>query len=153
MTLRTAAALAAFTAVAAAVPASAQTQKSDSAAVAEVVDQFHAALKVGDPATVEMLLHLQARILETGGVETREQYLTGHMRGDMAFAQAVPRERSDIHVTVAGNTAWAVSTSTTTGRYRDRDVDAQGAELVVLVKEKEQWKIAAVHWSSRARRR
>ncbi len=145
--------IAAALSVAAFTPDPIAAQATDSAAVAEAVDRFHKALATADTATVEALLHARATVLETGGVETRAEYIGGHMRGDMAFAQAVPRERSDIRVTVMGNTAWAVSTSVTTGRYRDRDIDSQGAELMVLVKEGGQWKIAAVHWSSRARRR
>ncbi len=143
--------IAAALSVAAFTPDPIAAQAADSAAVAEAVDRFHKALATADTATVEALLHARATVLETGGVETRAEYIGGHMRGDMAFAQAVPRERSDIRVTVMGNTAWAVSTSVTTGRYRDRDIDSQGAELMVLVKEGGQWKIAAVHWSSRAR--
>jgi hypothetical protein len=34
----------------------------------------------------------------------------------------------------------------------DRDIDSQGAELMVLTRRGGRWMIAAIHWSSRARR-
>lgn len=124
----------------------------DSLAVVEVVDAYHAALARGDSATVAQLLAPEAVILESGGVETRAQYLGGHLRGDIAFAAAVPRERGAIHVVVRGDVAWASSTSITQGSYREREVNSQGAELMVLAREPAGWRITAIHWSSRARR-
>jgi ketosteroid isomerase-like protein len=70
----------------------------------------------------------------------------------MRFAQAVPRERGDIDVRIVGDVAWASSTSLTQGRMGDREINSQGAELVVLVRDGGSWKISAIHWSSRSRR-
>lgn len=33
------------------------------------------------------------------------------------------------------------------------EIDAQSAELMVLLREGDGWKISAIHWSSRSRRR
>lgn len=138
---------------AAAPPAPAgQQAPSDSAAVAQAVGRFHAALAAGDSAMVESLLAPGALILESGGVETREQYLGGHLRGDIAFAQAVPRQPGPQTVRVQGDLAYAASTSVTQGEYRGRAINSTGAELMVLVRVGGTWKIAAVHWSSRTRR-
>lgn len=144
--------LAALSAWPATVSAQAGMAQTDSAAVVAAVEGFHSALAGGDTAAVQALLHPDVRILESGELETRDQYIGGHMGADMAFASAVPRQRGEIHVRVAGNTAWAVSTALTTGRYRDREVNSQSAELMVLVRESAAWRIAAIHWSSRARR-
>ena len=38
---------------------------------------------------------------------------------------------------------------TTTGSYRDRPINAAGAELMVLVRTPVGWRITAIHWSSR----
>jgi ketosteroid isomerase-like protein len=121
----------------------------DSAAVAAVVDRFHTALADGDSAAVAHLLAPDAIILENGGVETRGEYLGGHLRGDIAFARAVVPERAPTRVVVAGEAAWAVSTSIARGEFRDRPVNSAGAELMVLRRGHDGWRIVAIHWSSR----
>ncbi len=125
--------------------------RSDSAEVVSTVDRFHAALATGDSVAVASLLAPDAVILESGGVETRAQYLGGHLRGDIAFAQAVPRERGAIQVHLEGPLAWATSTSVTRGEYRGRTINSVSAELMVLLRTPEGWRIKAIHWSSRAR--
>lgn len=125
----------------------------DSAAVAAVVQRYHAALAAGDSAAALSLLSPHAVILESGGIETRDEYRSHHLPGDIAFARSVRSERGPIRVRVQGDVAWASSTSTTQGTYRERPVDSLGAELMVLERTVEGWKISAVHWSSRARRR
>lgn len=122
---------------------------SDSTEAAAVIDRFHAALAAGDSAAAAMLLLPDVVILESGGIESREEYLGGHLRGDMAFAQAVPRERGPIVVRIDGDIAFATSTSLTRGEYRGRPVNSAGAELIVLRRTSDSWRIAAVHWSSR----
>ena len=130
----------------------AQDVAADSAAVAIVVERFHAALTRGDSSAVLAFLTQDAVILEGGGIETRGQYRSGHMGADMAFAGGVDRESSAIVVTVWGDVAWATSTNTTNGEFRGRTINSRGAELAVLTRQEEGWKIRAVQWSSRARR-
>jgi ketosteroid isomerase-like protein len=122
---------------------------ADSAAVASVIDQFHDALVRGDSARALALLSPDARILEGGGIETVAEYASHHLPADMAFAGAVDRERASLQVVVRGDVAWAMSTSRARGRYRDRDIDSRGAELVVLSRREGAWRIEAIHWSSR----
>jgi uncharacterized protein (TIGR02246 family) len=126
--------------------------QSDEAAVASVVDAYHTALASGDSTTALSLLADDATILESGGVETKTQYRNGHLSGDMAFARAVPRVRGPIEVRVLGDAAWAWSTSVTEGRMGEREVNAQGAELMILQRVGNAWRIKAIHWSSRTRR-
>ena len=126
--------------------------EGDSAAVVNTIDRFYRALATGDTATVMELLRADAVILESGGAETRAEYRSHHLPGDMAFAQAVPRKRSDIRVRVQGDVAWATSTGTVQGEFRGRAINSQTAELMVLRRTQDGWKIAAVHWSSRNRR-
>jgi len=140
-----------------AVPLSATTDpgagmRSDSTDVVAAVHRFHAALVAGDSAAVAGLLTADVSILESGGAETRAQYLGGHLKGDIAYAQAVPSERGPVMVWINGDVAWASSTSTTKGEYRGRAVNSVGAELMVLVRTATGWRIAAIHWSSRAGR-
>jgi len=127
-------------------------RRSDSADAAATVERFHAALAAGDSAGALALLTPDVVILESGGVETREDYRAHHLPADIAFARAVKGERAPLRVTVRGDAAWATGTSTTVGEYRGRPVNSSGAELVVLTRTPQGWRIAAIHWSSRARR-
>ena len=127
--------------------------ESDSAAVAAVVDRYHMALAAGDSATAMSLLAPDAIILEAGGVETREEYRSHHLPGDIAFASAVKSERAPLHVRIRGDVAWTIGTSSTQGTYRERPIDSLGAELMVLTRTASGWRISAIHWSSRQRRR
>ncbi|MGK2935260.1 MAG: DUF4198 domain-containing protein [Gemmatimonadaceae bacterium] len=125
---------------------------SDSGSVAAVVDAFHGARANGDSLSAMSLLAAYAVIMESGGVETREEYRSHHLPGDMAFARAIRSSRGAVHVTIHGDVAWTTSTSTTVGTYRDRAINSAGAELMVLTRTPEGWRIRAIHWSSRARR-
>ncbi len=127
-------------------PLAAQT---DEDAAAAVLNRFHEALAQGDSTTALSLLADDVVILERGGVEDKEHYRSGHLAGDMRFAQAVKRERGVLNVQVVGDVAWVWSTSTTRGRMGDREINSRGAELAVLVRQDDGWKIKAIHWSSR----
>ncbi|MCA9298964.1 MAG: DUF4440 domain-containing protein [Phycisphaerales bacterium] len=113
------------------------------------VSAFHEALSSGEGAAALGLLSDGARILEGGGIETRDEYADHHLEADMAFAAAVSRERGPVTVSIRGDVAWAVSTSRAPRRSRDRDIDSRTAELMVLERHPDGWRIAAIHWSSR----
>lgn len=123
---------------------------NDSAAVVAVVERYNEALASGDSVTALSLLAPDAVILESGGVETREEYRSHHLPSDIAFARAVRRERGPVRVTVQGDVAWVSSTSTSQGEYGGRTVNSAGAELMVLSRLSGDWRIRAIHWSSRA---
>lgn len=125
---------------------------ADSVAVLEVVRSYHAALASGDSVKALALLAVDAVILESGGMESRDEYRSHHLPADIAFARAVPSERSAARIMVQGDVAWVSSTSTTRGQYRDRQVNSSGAELMVLTREPDGWRIRAIHWSSRTRK-
>lgn len=130
-------------------PPGLQAQSTEEAVVA-VVDAYHAALASGDSATALALLADDVAILESGGAEDKAHYRSGHLSGDMRFAAAVPRERSQVRVTVMGDVAWAWSTNTAQGRIGEREIDSRGAELMVLSRTGDRWLIRAIHWSSRS---
>ena len=131
----------------AAVPAS--HKAADSAAVAGTVRRYHEALARGDSAAALALLAPGAVVLESGGMETLAEYRAHHLPADIEFARAIPEKRGAIQVRVAGDAAWAASTSTAQGTFRGRAVDSSGAELMVLERTPDGWRIAAIHWSSR----
>jgi ketosteroid isomerase-like protein len=123
----------------------------DSAAVVATVERFHQALARGDSAAAVALLAPDVQILESGGMETLAQYRGHHLPSDIAFARAVPARRGPVRVTVRGDVAWAASTSEARGTFRGRPVNSAGAELVVLTRAGADWRIDAIHWSSRRR--
>jgi ketosteroid isomerase-like protein len=124
---------------------------SDSVSVRSVVDRFHGALASGDSATALSLLTSDVVVLESGGIESRAEYRAHHLPADIEFARAVKSQRTTTRVSVQRDAAWVVATSTTQGRFRDRDINSIGAELMVLRRTKAGWRIAAIHWSSRRR--
>ena len=130
----------------------AQGTGGDSATVASVVDHYHRALESADSVGALALLASDAVILESGGIETREEYRSHHLPADIAFARAVKGVRSPVRVVVRGDVAWATSTTTAQGEFRGRPVNSAGAELMVLTRTTDGWKINAIHWSSRSRR-
>jgi ketosteroid isomerase-like protein len=125
---------------------------ADSAAVAEVVHRFHAALAAGDSVTALQLLRDDAVILESGGTESKQEYRSHHLPSDIAFARAIRPDAGPMRVQVRGDAAWATSTSIVRGTFRDRPVNSQTVELMVLERTAQGWRIAAIHWSSRALR-
>ena len=124
----------------------------DSAAVAGVIGKYHEALAAGDSATALALLTDDVVILESGGIETRAEYRSHHLPADIGFAKAVRSQRSPVHVRLHGDMAWASSTSTAQGEMNGRTINSAGAELMVLMRTAQGWKISAIHWSSRQRR-
>ena len=127
-------------------------QSRDSADVAAAVHAYDRALSTGDSAAALALLAPDAVILESGGIESREEYRNHHLPGDIAFARAVPSQGGPVSVRVRGDVAWAWSTSTTQGEFRGRAINSSGAELMVLTRTTTGWRISAIHWSSRTRR-
>jgi ketosteroid isomerase-like protein len=122
---------------------------NDSAAVAAVVERYHRTLKEGDSVAALAQLADDAIILESGAVESLEEYRSHHLPADIAFARAVKGTRSLVRVVVRGDVAWTTATSTMKGKFRNKSVNLTGAELMVLTRSKEGWKISAIHWSSR----
>ena len=133
-------------------PLSAQSSRADSVAVARVVDHFHELLFRGDSSAALALLAADVVILESGSIERLSDYRAHHLPADIAFAKAVPSTRGAPSVSISGDAAWASSTSTTQGTYKDRTVNSAGAELVVLTRVAGVWRIRAIHWSSHSKR-
>jgi hypothetical protein len=124
---------------------------ADSAAVVRVSTRFHQILSTGDTAGISALLDPDLRVVEGGTVETRHEYLAHHLAADIEFTKAVKEERTSFSYRCEGNVAWLVSTSISTGKFRGRDIDSEGAELMLLGRTPDGWKIRAIHWSSARR--
>lgn len=125
---------------------------ADSTAVIAAAEAFRTAIVRADRAALERVVLPTAVILEGGKTETRADYLGHHFGSDGAFLKAMTREPIRRTVQVNGHTAWIASISRLHGTYRDRKLDMDSAELLVLEHTPEAgWQVAAVHWSSRPR--
>lgn len=129
--------------------ASGEGTGGDPAAIRSVVASYHTALGAGDRDTAMKLLSADVVVLESGYLETSEEYLSHHLEADMEFSAAVTGERKVVEAVVEGDAGWVISTSTSTGEFRGHSIDSIGVELIVLQKEDNAWKIRAIHWSSR----
>ena len=69
---------------------------------------------------------------------------------DADYAAACPSRLTHRAGFVEGDTAWIVSESRATGTYKDKPVDRVTTETMILRKAAEGWRIAHIHWSSRA---
>ncbi|HSJ33229.1 MAG TPA: nuclear transport factor 2 family protein [Longimicrobiales bacterium] len=123
-----------------------ETARAD---VRSVVESYARALASGDSLAALALLHEDVVIYEGGHAETREEYRSGHLRSDIAFASAVKRTVTADDVLLLGGAALYTSEYTAAGRFRDRDIDSHGTETMLLVRTADGWKIRHIHWSSR----
>ena len=127
-------------------------QRSDSTAAVAAVEQFHAALAAADSARAVGLLSDDVLILESGAVQTRAEYLGGHLGADMKASQGPRGERTVLKVTIVGDAAYVISKTVTPPTGAQGSTGSESAELMVVSKTPTGWKIRAVHWSSRRRR-
>lgn len=121
----------------------------DKEKLVKVLNDFRKAIISNDSEKAADLLSDNARILESGGIETKEEYLSHHFHSDGKFLSAMEREVRSQEVKSSENTAWISTVSHMSGTYNEKDISISSAELAVLVKTEDGWKISAVHWSSR----
>ncbi len=121
----------------------------DAAAVKAAVGAFHDALAAGDSARALELLHPDVRVFEGGHAETLAQYRSGHLAADMTFSAAVERQVLEERVFGGGGRAVYLSEYRMAGTFRGEEVDARGAETIVLLRTPAGWRIRHIHWSSR----
>lgn len=114
------------------------------------VAAFHAALAAEDSAAAMALLDPAAIIFESGGAEmSAAEYAAHHLGADMEFTAATTRAVEDLRTTMAGDAAWVLTRSRTTGTIGDRPIDVRGVETMVLRRAAAGWRIVHIHWSSR----
>lgn len=128
------------------------TEAGDSLLVVEAVTAFHQALTNGDSTAALGWLAPDVVILEAGTRETLQEYRDHHLGADMAYARSTRTIRGPINVKISGDAAWAESTSENTRTVEGRTTRSSGAELMVLTRSAQGWRIRAIHWSSRTRR-
>ena len=130
-------------------PATAAASEGPAAAV----ESFHAALSNADREGVLSWLDPEVIIFESGGAEmSRDEYASHHLESDMAFVGATKTDVLDRQEQSEGELAWVLTRSHTTGTFRDRPVDIDGVETIVLRRREGRWRIVHIHWSSQARK-
>jgi len=113
------------------------------------VDAFHRALQQGDSATALSLLAADVVVFESGSQQmSREEYRSHHLGADMAYESATRTEVLARRSGEAGDVAWVLSQTRTTGTFRGREVDRTGVETMLLRRTAQGWRIVHVHWSS-----
>jgi ketosteroid isomerase-like protein len=125
------------------------TEDASAVAVAQA-EAFQRALSAGDEAAVGNLLASEVLIYESGGQESsREEYMSHHMKGDMAFLAKSQLQVIERKHGASGNLAWVATRSRITGVHRDKPVDIYSTESLVFERKPEGWRIVHVQWSSR----
>ncbi len=120
---------------------------------ADVVQDFHDAVKRGDSTAALELLDPDVVIFESGGAElSREEFRAHHVGADMTYAQATKRVVTDSRSHSSGDVAWVMNRTQVTGTVRDREINTRGTETVVLKRTSTGWRIIHIHWSSRRQR-
>ena len=132
--------------------AAAQGPRADSLAVVSAVDSFHGALAAADSSRAVAVLADDVLIMESGAIQTKSDYLGGHLAADMKAGQGPKGERTVLKVTIVGDAAYIASKTVTPPTGAQGSTGSELAELMVLSKSAGVWKIRAVHWSSRRRR-
>jgi len=116
--------------------------------VAAVLESFYGAIKRGDPAAAMSVIAHDALFLESGKLETREQYEKNHLPADIDFEKQVTGKRDPLRITFKDDAAWVIATTTYDGKFEGAPVQFVSAQLMVLSKDADAWKIRSIHWSS-----
>lgn len=115
------------------------------------VEAFHAAMGRGDAAAVADFLLEDAVIYEQGGAESsKAEYVQAHLPGDIAYSQGMTDTVTDRRFSAQDGVSWVLTQGRTTGTYDGKKVDRLTTETMVLKKTRGAWRIAHIHWSSRA---
>lgn len=117
--------------------------------VTAVLESFYGAIKRGDAPAAMSVIAPDAVFIESGRLETREEYEKNHLPADIDFERQITGKRGPLRVTFAGDTAWIIATTEYEGKIEGGFVSFASSQLMVLSKDADTWKIRTIHWSSR----
>jgi len=116
---------------------------TDESAVKAVIESFYAAMKKGDPKAAMALIAPDAMFVESGRLETRQQYEEKHLPSDIDFEKDHTGTRGPWNIKVNGDTAWGIAST----EYKDAGFVSM--QLAVVARgEDGKWLIRSIHWSS-----
>lgn len=115
---------------------------------AQIADALYAALVEGDDTTVGKLLSENIVILEGGHAQkSRDEYMSGHMKSDMAFLPNINREIISREVSQSDGLAWVITHSRSTGTYKGKELNFTSREMLVMRHNGTAWQITLIHWA------
>ena len=119
---------------------------------ADIVDQFHEALRTRNRNGVVALMSPDAWLFETGFVEaSRDDYVKNHLSDDAEFARVTDYKPTRRSVITDGQTAWVLTQANISGLFGDQDVDLEQTETMILRRTATSWEIMHLHWSAHPR--
>jgi len=115
---------------------------------AQVVKQFHTALRTNDTELARSVLSDDVLIYESGTAErSAQEYAAGHMKADMQYLATISSKiiehQVKVNADLAISTAQFKNTRTVAGRSRE----SISMETIVVSKIDGQWLITHIHWS------
>ena len=120
----------------------------DEADVTATLDTFYGAMKTGDSAKAMSMIAPDAQFIESGRLETRDEYEKNHLPLDIGFEKQVSGKRSPPRIRINGDTAWVIAQTEFVGTFDGRDLAFISRQLAVLTREEAGWRIQSIHWSS-----
>jgi ketosteroid isomerase-like protein len=125
------------------------SKPTDQADVEAAIESFYAAMKKGDPKAAMAMIAPDAMFVESGRLETRQQYEESHLPNDIDFEKQITGKRSPWQITVNGDTAWGIASTEYQGAFDGRDLAFVSRQLAVVTRgEDGKWLIRSIHWSS-----
>lgn len=128
--------------------ATAPDTAKDEADVAAALDTFYGAMKTGDAARAMSMIAPDAQFVESGRLETRDEYEKNHLPLDINFEKQVSGKRGPLRIRIKDDTAWVIASTEFVGTFDGRDLAFVSRQLAVLTREAEGWRIQSIHWSS-----
>ena len=115
--------------------------------IVSVVNAFYGGISAGDTAAVMRLIAPEAVFVESGKIETRDEYEKNHLPADIEFESQVKGTRGPLRVTFHGNnTAWVISRAEYDEGNPEKYIITQ---LMVLTRDDStDWRIRTISWSS-----
>jgi ketosteroid isomerase-like protein len=106
-------------------------------------------MKKGDSKAAMAMIAPDAMFVESGRLETRQQYEESHLPSDIDFEKQITGRRSSWQITINGDTAWGIASTTYKGPVDGADVSFVSTQLAVVTRgEDGKWLIRSIHWSS-----
>ena len=128
---------------------SSTSKPTDQADVEAAIESFYAAMKKADSKAAMAMIAPDAMFVESGRIETRQQYEESHLPNDIDFEKQITGKRSPWQITVNGDTAWGIASTEYQGTFDGRDLAFVSRQLAVVTRgEDGKWLIRSIHWSS-----
>ncbi len=115
----------------------------------QTLDKFRKAIISGDRVLAGKELTQNAYIMQAGERATRDQFIYKHIIPECEYVYSVNQKVEERIVRQMRDVAWISSIYLVTVTHEDgNSISRKLAELAILKKRNEQWKIDMIHWSN-----